>query len=246
MADPKLIPPLAPTTGADTLLRRAARTALHRVVRRGGDRGGPWGEAVLAEFDEVTSDAEAVRWAAGGVWVSLRERSSGAGRWVAAVASWVAAGRLRLASCAVVIVVGLAAVLQQWVLTVVYVPSWSMSPTIDAGQRVLVDRVAYRVTGVDVGDVVVLDPVDRGRTMRVIGLPGDELTCRDGLVYRNGAELDEAYLPAGAYTECTPVSVPAGQVYLLGDHRDGAWDSRYDGPWRLEDITGRMMLRLPG
>ncbi|MFV2099079.1 signal peptidase I [Micromonospora sp. LOL_014] len=245
MPSSKPAPPLTPTAAGHNPVRRAARAVLRWAVRRGGDRGGPWGEAVLAEFDEVTTDAEAVRWAAGGVWVSLRERSTGAGRWVVTAASWVTATWVRRATAGVLVVALLAAMAQQWVLTVVYVPSWSMSPTIDAGQRMLVDRVAYRVTGVDVGDVVVLNPVDRAWTMRVIGLPGDELTCLDGLVYRNGAALDEPYLPAGTYTECTPVTVPAGQVFLLGDHRDGAFDLRHDGPWRLDDITGRMVARLP-
>lgn len=80
MPSPKPAPPLTPAAAVDTPVRRAARAVLRWAVRRGGDRGGPWGEAVLAEFDEVTSDTEAVRWAAGGVWVSLRERCTGVGR----------------------------------------------------------------------------------------------------------------------------------------------------------------------
>ncbi|HWH00854.1 MAG TPA: hypothetical protein VNV66_16430 [Pilimelia sp.] len=67
------------TRGDSTWVRRVARHLLARAVRGRGARRAPWGEAILAEFDQTRGGWEAVRWAAGGVRVALRERRGGRG-----------------------------------------------------------------------------------------------------------------------------------------------------------------------
>jgi signal peptidase I len=137
--------------GFDGTVRRVARTVLVLAVRGRRARGSAWGEAVLAEFDETTGAWQAVRWAAGGVRVALRER--------AGLRSHRARLGRRLAVTAVVVALATVAV-NQLLLTPRYMPSSSMAPTIRAGERVLVDRASYRLTGLHYGDLLVLDVRD--------------------------------------------------------------------------------------
>src|ERR687897_1136635 len=94
------------------------------------------------------------------------------------------------------------------------------------------------------GDRVVIDgwtPANRGHrfTLRVIGLPGDEISCAGGAVHRDGVRLDEPY--AAGLTDCTPVTVPTGTLYLLGDNREVANDSRFQGPADASGVRGRVL-----
>jgi signal peptidase I len=218
-------------------VRRLAHRALVLAVRGRRGRGADWGEALLAEFPHTRGGWQAVRWTAGGIRTALRERRAHRSR--------AATIRRRI----VIAVVGAVLVpfgVQHWLLTPVYVPSGAMSPTLDVGDRWLMDRVGFRVTGLRHGDVVAFARVEEGRRFtavrRVIGLAGDEIRCRDGAVLRNGAVLDEPYLgDAGQPTECAPMTVPAGSVYVLGDARGIA---REWSPVPVGRIEGRLLTRL--
>ncbi|MFB9557573.1 signal peptidase I [Streptomyces roseoviridis] len=111
------------------------------------------------------------------------------------------------------------------------VPSDSMTPTLDVGSKVL----AQRVDGADVkrGDIVVFqDPLWGDVTMvkRVVAVGGDTVACcgADGRLTLNGTPVDEPYLPAGkpASGQKFSVTVPAGNLFLLGDERHTSMDSR--------------------
>ncbi|MCT9140626.1 signal peptidase I [Streptomyces violarus] len=110
------------------------------------------------------------------------------------------------------------------------VPTGSMTPTIDAGDRVL----AQRVDGGDVrrGDVVVFKDATWGNVpmvKRVVAIGGDTVSCcQDGRLKLNGKEIDEPYLPKGEPAEITgfpTVTVPEGRLFLLGDERGSSLDS---------------------
>ncbi|MEU0335336.1 signal peptidase I [Streptomyces sp. NPDC006193] len=111
------------------------------------------------------------------------------------------------------------------------VPTGSMTPTIDAGDRVL----AQRVDGDEVrrGDVVVFQDktwVGNAKVVkRVVAVGGDTVSCcADGKLTVNGKRIDEPYLPEGSLAEFgnfPQVTVPAGRLFLLGDERLGSLDS---------------------
>ncbi|ARP72568.1 S26 family signal peptidase [Streptomyces pluripotens] len=111
------------------------------------------------------------------------------------------------------------------------VPTSSMTPTIDAGDRVL----AQRVDGGQVrrGDVVVFEDkrwVSNAKVVkRVVAVGGDTVSCcTDGKLTVNGKQIDETYLPKGSLAEITnfpTVTVPKGRLFLLGDERQGSLDS---------------------
>lgn len=133
------------------------------------------------------------------------------------------------------------------------IPSESMVPTLMTGDRVLVNKLSYRLHDVNRGDVVVFtrpenltsgpdEPEDLIK--RVIGLPGDTVQTKDGKVYVNGRELDEPYLPAGTATNGLedPLDVPDGHVLVMGDNRGNSQDGRVFGPISTDTIVGRAFL----
>ncbi|GAA3347553.1 hypothetical protein GCM10020358_62790 [Amorphoplanes nipponensis] len=224
-------------------MRRVARTVLVAAVRGRRDRGGPWGEAALAEFDQTTGRWEALRWAAGGlraVWHERRARIKTLPRGVRLQRALVGAALLSVPAAVVV---------NQFLLTPRYVPSGSMEPTVQVQDRILVDRVSFRLTGVRYGDIVEFTtPRVPGYPVlkRVIGLPGDTIECRGGQVYRDGTALNEPYLDTPAATEnCgAAVTVPAGELFVLGDHRVVSQDSRQWGTIPVDAVDGRLLTKF--
>ena len=118
------------------------------------------------------------------------------------------------------------------------VPSGSMEGTLRVGDRVLVNKLAYRFGGTPHrGDVIVFDGEDSFRTTggtdyvkRVIGVGGDRVTCCDaqGRITVNGHAIDETYLHPGDRPSRVPfdIVVPPGRLWVMGDHRDDSRDSR--------------------
>jgi signal peptidase I len=126
------------------------------------------------------------------------------------------------------------------------VGSSSMAPTIHRGDRVAVNRAAYLFgTKPRAGEVVSYWTFERAHYIhRIVGGPGDTLEMRDNVLFRNGKQLDEPYIMltpnVPAVRSFGPVTVPAGHYFLLGDNRDNANDSRFQGFTSEDDIRGRM------
>lgn len=170
--------------------------------------------------------------------------------------------RLRSAVEWVAVIVGalvVALVVKTFLFQAFYIPSGSMEPTLEKGDRVLVNKLSYDLHDVNRGDVIVfeLEPADVGPDgikdliKRVIGLPGDVIETRDGVVYINDEPLEEPYLTDGTKTgdptdgqnpAIERQTVPEGHVYVLGDNRSNSADSRYRGPIAIDSIVGRAFI----
>lgn len=124
--------------------------------------------------------------------------------------------------------------------TIVY--GQSMEPNLHDQERVILDKVSYRLGEPARGDIVVF-PVE-GEPLplikRVIGLPGETVEVRDGRVLVNGAALREPYASGPTFGNTAPVRVPPDMVFVMGDNRwpGGSLDSRRLGPIPLTKITG--------
>ena len=154
------------------------------------------------------------------------------------------------------LIVALALVLRAFVLSPYYIPSASMEQTLHGcsgcnNDHVLVNKLAYHVHAVHRGDVVVFnrpvgwDVSDKVLIKRVIGLPGDVLTERGGTVYVNGDELVEPYVDQvcqGGTQNLPRTVVPVADVFVMGDDRCQAADSRTFGPVPKSAIIGRAFL----
>ncbi len=133
-----------------------------------------------------------------------------------------------------------------------YIPTSSMYPTLKVDDRVLVNKLSYKLHDVHRGDIIVFTaPEGEGADgvkdliKRVVGLPGESLEGHDGHVYVDGRVLEETYLPDGVVTgEFGPQEVPAGSYWMMGDNRTQSRDSRYFGPIPESDIVGRAFVRL--
>jgi signal peptidase I len=130
------------------------------------------------------------------------------------------------------------------------IPSESMVPTLQMGDRVLVNKLSYDAHDLNRGDVVVFTRPDtlpaapdepKDLIKRVIGLPGDELITRNGELYVNDRLLEEPYLPEGTPTFGIdqPLTVPEGTVLVLGDNRENSSDGRVFGPIDEDSVIGR-------
>lgn len=122
----------------------------------------------------------------------------------------------------------------------------SMEPNLHSDQRLVVEKVSYRLHGPDRFDVVVLKMPSQGDDLlikRVVGLPGERVEILDGHVYINGEPLDEPFVDdvTGPGRKGN-VLVPPLHVYVLGDNRGHSNDSRSFGPVPIENIVGRAWL----
>ena len=168
----------------------------------------------------------------------------------------------------------LAVVFKTFLVAAFYIPSGSMESTLNVSDRVLVEKVSYRFGDVQDGDVVVfvhddpgfepngssnpiarflsglgqaiglVPPSDRDFIKRVVGVPGDEITC-DGHLQRNGKPVDEPYLDPGVTTDgCKTTVIPPGKLYVMGDNRTNSQDSRSFGVIDRSDVVGRAFVRI--
>ena len=119
----------------------------------------------------------------------------------------------------------------------------SMDPTLRAGDSALATKFAYRLAGPERGDVVLFEAPGGAPTIkRVVGLPGDTVAVRDGVLFVNGEKTVEGYVDY-ALTDATffgPTDVPEGHVYVMGDNRTqyGSEDSRMFGVVATDEIVG--------
>jgi signal peptidase I len=91
----------------------------------------------------------------------------------------------------------------------------------------------------------VLQPSTEEYIKRVVGLPGETVQGKDGRVFVNGRELVEPYLPAGVVTsDFTAITVPKGDLWVMGDNRTNSSDSRVFGAIRESTVVGRAILRV--
>lgn len=129
----------------------------------------------------------------------------------------------------------------------VRVEGHSMDQTLQDGEFVLVNRLAYRFGQPERGDIIVFHhPTDQNQEdliKRIIGLPGDQVRVEGGAVYINGTRLKEPYISpdrAPAYTD--EQTVPDGELYVLGDNRNNSSDSHQWGFVPLKEVIGRAIV----
>ncbi len=143
-----------------------------------------------------------------------------------------------------------------------WVPSGSMLPTIQIGDHIFVNKLAYSVhlplIGTELfktgdlhrGDVVVfISPIDPSTDLikRVIAVPGDTVEIRNKQLYVNGEKLadphasfsDSTIMPTGHRDNMPPTQVPEGKFFVMGDNRDRSYDSRFWGFANISDIKGK-------
>lgn len=161
-----------------------------------------------------------------------------------------------------VVALAIAIIIKTFLVQAFSIPSISMAPTLERGDRILVCRICTRVSDVQRGDIIVFSnphpgpgtdrgvvggllhwlgegigvaqPENKDYVKRVIGLPGDVVELHDGTLFLNGTAMDEPYLNPEPDTQpYGPVTVPPGMLFVLGDNRAHSGDSRFPPPTGL-------------
>jgi len=146
----------------------------------------------------------------------------------------------------VLVALAVALVLRASVADARVVPTPSMVPTVYPGDRVFMERVVLRFTGVDRGDIVVFQPpfeTTDPYLKRVIGLPGETVEVRKGQVLIDGVALDEPYLKEAPRYTYGPVTIPEDKLLVLGDNRNDSYDSHSWGLLDRDAVEGRAWFR---
>jgi signal peptidase I len=152
--------------------------------------------------------------------------------------------------------VGLAAVCHAMVAEARFIPSLSMAPTLEVGDRLVIEKLSYHVRTPRRGDIVVFRPPAPAVQMnagldptvpwikRVVALPGDRVAVEDGRLLVNGRPLSEPYLDESPRYSMREKTVPAESVFVLGDNRNHSIDSSAWGPLPMRNILGRASFRF--
>ena len=159
----------------------------------------------------------------------------------------------------VVVAIGAAMLIRMFLFQQYYIDGPSMQTTLMPEDRVLVNKMSYKLHDIHRGDVIVFDRVTNevqhdDLIKRVLGLPGETLEIRSCVVYINGVQVEEPYLNpeqtsqikpsarCGSHTDMAPVVVPDEQVFVMGDNRVQSFDSRDFGPIDTDKVRGRAFV----
>ena len=168
----------------------------------------------------------------------------------------------------IIVALVVAVVIKTFVVQAFFIPSGSMKETLQINDRVLVNKLAYRIGDVSRGDVIVFDDPRGGfddddestvgaliRNLaesvglstpksefikRVIALPGETIQIEDGTLMIDGVPLVEDYLqPLLRMPDFGPETVPPDFMFVMGDNRNSSQDSRFFGPIPMDDVVGK-------
>jgi signal peptidase I len=118
----------------------------------------------------------------------------------------------------------------------------SMEPNLHTDQRLVVEKLSYRLHSPRRADVVVLHIPDHSKELlikRVIALPGETIQIKNGSVYINEEYLDEPYLDVETRGSYGPLTIPPDHIFVMGDNRGASNDSRSFGPVHVDQVVGR-------
>ncbi|RHW39668.1 signal peptidase I [Lysinibacillus yapensis] len=159
---------------------------------------------------------------------------------------------------ALVIAFAIAVIIRYFLFTPIVVDGDSMMPTLEDGDRMIVNKIGYKIGEPDRFDIVVFHaPEGKDYIKRVIGLPGDTIEYKDDQLYINGKAYEEPYLDEyksqiteGTLTqdftlqdvEPTLEEIPEGYVFVMGDNRRYSKDSRHIGVVNEKEIIGNTSI----
>jgi signal peptidase I len=153
-----------------------------------------------------------------------------------------------------VLALGLALFIRTFIAEPRYIPSESMLPTLEIGDRLIVEKLSYYSHQPQRGDIVVFEPppqlqeqgylVDQAFIKRIIGLPGDTIEVKNGRVFVNKELLTELYIAEPPNYLMSAIVVPSDRLFVMGDNRNNSNDSHIWGFLPQRNIIGHACFRF--
>jgi signal peptidase I len=150
----------------------------------------------------------------------------------------------------IVVALVLALVIRAFFLQVFWIPSGSMEPTLDIGDRIVVNKIVYNFRPARRFEIIVFRAVPamgeekKDLIKRVIGLPGETLEVKDGAINIDGKVVEEHHTMNQDYANYGPVTIPDDSYFVMGDNRPASADSRYWGFLPKKKVIGKAFLRI--
>lgn len=152
------------------------------------------------------------------------------------------------------IALGLSLLIRTLIAEPRFIPSDSMFPTLEIGDRLVIEKVSYYFRPPQFGDIIVFNPpsqlqkigyaADQAFIKRVIGQPGQVVAVKNGQVYVDHQPLFERYIAEEPNYQLLPVKVPENSYFVMGDNRNDSNDSHVWGFLPKENIIGRAVFRF--
>lgn len=126
----------------------------------------------------------------------------------------------------------------------------SMSPTLEEGNIIIVNKLIYRLTDVARNDIIVISKNEKYMIKRVVGLPGEQIEYKDNYVIINGVTYKEPFIDSGITTNDFSIKdlgydvIPDNMYLVLGDNRENSQDSRNYGLISKNEIIGKAFIRI--
>jgi signal peptidase I len=151
-----------------------------------------------------------------------------------------------------VVALAIALFLRTFIVEPRFIPSGSMEPTLQVGDRILVDKISQQWQNPQRGDILIFYPpkspaiedTSKAYIKRLIGIEGDRLAVRGGKVYRNGEPLNEPYIAEAPKYMMREVIVPKGHYWMMGDNRNHSNDSHIWGFLPKGNAIGKATVRF--
>ncbi len=146
----------------------------------------------------------------------------------------------------------LTVVLRSYVVEARQIPSGSMIPTLQIGDRLLVDKITYKFNELHRSDIVVFAPPPEAQVgekksdyiKRIIGFPGDKIQVTNHRVLVNDKEIKEPYIAEPPEYDFGPAIVPDDSLFVMGDNRNNSFDSHAWGFLPMDNVKGRAFFRF--
>jgi signal peptidase I len=162
--------------------------------------------------------------------------------------------KLRENGQTIVIALVLAFIIRTFIAEPRFIPSNSMFPTLETGDRLVVEKISYRFHPPVTGDIVVFEPPlqllmqgyekSQAFIKRTIATPGQTVAVKDSIVYVDDRPLQEKYIAESPQYNLEPIQVPEGELFVMGDNRNNSNDSHIWGFLPQQNVIGHAVFRF--
>ena len=147
----------------------------------------------------------------------------------------------------IIIAVILVIILKVFVIEIFNIDGFSMCPTLENGDKLIVNKIAYKIKDPERGEIIIFQLPEDNEAFyikRVIGLPGDKIEIKNDVVFVNNKPLKEEYIMDFTKGYHQSIEVPKDKYYVLGDNRSSSQDSRINniGCIPIENIRGKAVV----